>query len=201
MNTNEVNNERKLDTADAIRFMFAGNAKFTVRNTKTGNRFTFRVSEPKKKTSDASVHFVSVLAGPDNTADYTFLGTIFGFETYKHSKKSSATADAQSVKVFTWVFERLKTRTLPEFIEIWHMGHCGRCGRELTVPESIQNGIGPECAKLMQIGSVASDDENAKWAQHKADFAQREAEQERAAFAAKFERTQQAIVDAGREKL
>lgn len=36
-------------------------------------------------------------------------------------------------------------------VEIWHEGKCGRCGRQLTVPESIESGFGPECVKM--IGS------------------------------------------------
>jgi len=30
-----------------------------------------------------------------------------------------------------------------------HEGKCGRCGRKLTVPLSIETGIGPECASKM----------------------------------------------------
>jgi hypothetical protein len=38
---------------------------------------------------------------------------------------------------------------LPNFIEIWHEGRCGKCGRTLTVPDSIANGLGPECIKTI----------------------------------------------------
>jgi hypothetical protein len=31
-----------------------------------------------------------------------------------------------------------------------HEGKCGRCGRLLTVPSSIESGIGPECSKIMR---------------------------------------------------
>jgi hypothetical protein len=30
-------------------------------------------------------------------------------------------------------------------LEVWHEGRCGACGRRLTVPESIERGLGPEC--------------------------------------------------------
>ena len=42
---------------DPIRFILAGNAVFTVENTATGNRFTFKVRRP----DDDKPHFVSVL--------------------------------------------------------------------------------------------------------------------------------------------
>jgi hypothetical protein len=31
---------------------------------------------------------------------------------------------------------------------VWHEGSCARCGKKLTVPESIESGFGPECVKL-----------------------------------------------------
>ena len=58
---------------DPIRFILAGNAVFTVENTGTGNRFTFKVRKP----DDTKPHFVSVLTGPNNESDYAFLGTVF----------------------------------------------------------------------------------------------------------------------------
>jgi hypothetical protein len=32
-------------------------------------------------------------------------------------------------------------------IEIWHEGTCCRCGKRLTVPASIELGMGADCAK------------------------------------------------------
>lgn len=43
-------------------------------------------------------------------------------------------------------FGKTAGQDLPE-CEVWHEGRCGRCGRKLTVPESIETGIGPDCAK------------------------------------------------------
>ena len=130
----------KNDTA--LDFILAGNATVTFLNTQSKNRFTFKVSKPK----DSDIHFVSVLTGPDT---YTFLGSIFN-NNLKHSKKSSISESAQSFQVFKFVFERLKTKNLPEVIEIYHEGKCGRCGRQLTVPDSIVSGFGPECVKKIK---------------------------------------------------
>jgi hypothetical protein len=52
--------------------------------------------------------------------------------------------------VFDYVLNKLKTNKLPEFVEVWHEGKCGKCGRALTVPSSILTGIGPECSKSYQ---------------------------------------------------
>jgi hypothetical protein len=42
-----------------------------------------------------------------------------------------------------------KNQELPGGYKIHHEGRCGKCGRLLTVPESVETGIGPECAKRM----------------------------------------------------
>lgn len=129
-------------------FVLAGKAIFTVQNEKTGNRFTYKV----KQAEDAKkVWFVSVLAGPDNGSNYNYIGTIFGNDFYvptldfRHTKKSTVKPEAQSFKVFAWMLKN--SLVLPEFVKLHHEGFCGRCGRRLTVPESIKNGLGPECAK------------------------------------------------------
>lgn len=139
----------KLDHSIALDFIFAGNSLFTVLNTNTGNRFTFKVKaakEEKDSTDTKETHFVRVLTSPDI---YEFVGTTFE-RKYKHSKKSRIGNEAQSVRVFSWIIAQLTGGTLPQFIEIWHEGRCGRCGRVLTVPSSIEVGIGPECAKRTQ---------------------------------------------------
>jgi len=129
-----LNNNTSLD------FIFGGNALFTVKNSKTENRFTFKVTKHKKE----DIFFVKVLTNPDI---YQFIGSIRKGTNYKHSSKSRISDDAQSVKVFDYLINKLNTNTLPEFIQIWHEGRCGRCGRTLTVPSSVESGFGPECVR------------------------------------------------------
>jgi hypothetical protein len=129
----------KLNNSDALKFIFAGNSTATFVNTKTNNRFTFKVKQKK----DSNLFFVSVLTNPDT---YTYIGTVINGQ-FKHGKNSKITKDAQSVRVFDYVFNNLVSNSLPNFIEVWHEGRCGKCGRNLTVPESIANGLGPECIK------------------------------------------------------
>lgn len=126
---------------DAKQFALAGNATFTVVNEETGNRFTFKV----QASDDGKRHYVKVLTGPDNWTNYTYLGTIFDGKNYKHGKQSSISEKAQSAKVFAWFWSHLDN--LPENVKVHHEGKCGRCGRKLTVPESIVSGFGPECVK------------------------------------------------------
>jgi Family of unknown function (DUF6011) len=121
-------------------FALAGNATFTARSVKTGVRFTFRVRQPKP----TSPHFVSLMNGPDNTSSYEFLGTIFNEANYSHGRRSRITTDAPSAMAFSWIWTHLDQ--LDGKVEIFHAGKCCRCGRKLTTPESIEAGIGPECA-------------------------------------------------------
>jgi hypothetical protein len=132
----------KLEHSKAIDFLLGGKSIFTFVNTKTENRFTFKVK--KHKTDD--VFFVSVLTNPEV---YQFVGSLKN-KFFTHSKKSKISKDAQSVRVFDYVFSNLFKGTLPEFIEIWHEGKCGKCGRTLTVPSSIESGFGPECSKRVK---------------------------------------------------
>lgn len=127
----------------ALQFIFGGKSIFTVKNTETDNRFTFKVN--KHKTDD--IFFVRVLTNPDC---FEFIGSIKEDSFFKHSFKSRIKPNSQSVKVFDYIIKQLRKNTLPEIVEIWHEGKCGRCGRRLTVPESIDTGFGPECSKMIQ---------------------------------------------------
>ena len=51
------------------------------------------------------------------------------------------------VSVVIWVLWLLSEgKSLPEGYEVRSSGTCMRCGRKLTVPESIDQMVGPECA-------------------------------------------------------
>jgi len=134
---------------DAIRrYIEAGNAYFTIRNSETGNRFTYRVNAPKGRRGDAAILFVSVLSDADNNSGYRYIGFVRDGRFFHGGGKSFAGREAPSVVAFGWTWSRVAVaRPLPASVEVWHQGKCGRCGRKLTVPESIENGIGPECAR------------------------------------------------------
>ena len=138
MNTQQIPNER------AREIITAGKSTVTFRNSKTGNRFTFKIVKPRRNDQSCP-HFVKVLTGNDNENDYSYLGTIFTNGNYSHGRKSRISADAPSAQAFTWLWAHADN--LPGTLEIWHAGSCLRCGRKLTVPESIESGYGPECIK------------------------------------------------------
>ena len=129
-------------------FLMGGNAYFTVVNPTTGSRYTFRVSQRENEDHTKSPFFVSVLTGPDNEHSYSYLGTMWPDGRYFPGKKSHIGPDAPSNRCFSWlagVLVREDADTQLSRIEFWHEGRCGKCGRKLTVPESIESGIGPVC--------------------------------------------------------
>lgn len=144
---------RCITNTDAVlKFVLAGNAYFTLRSAVTGTRFTYRVAMPRKAREDAKLgfrpwYYVSLLNGPDNTRNYTWIGTITANGKFQLRNPGK---DAPSLRAFTWflryVEESSNRNQLPVTLEFWHEGRCGRCGRLLTVPSSIVRGIGPECA-------------------------------------------------------
>lgn len=140
---------RFTDPAQVRAFVLGGNALFTIMSVGTGTRFTFRVraSEDSGERAGRGVFFVSLLAGPDNEADYAYLGIIPKDDplSFRLTAKSKAGEGATSVKAFRWFWNQVGQGRLPATVEVWHEGRCGRCGRTLTVPSSIESGFGPEC--------------------------------------------------------
>lgn len=134
-------------------FVFAGNATFTVTSKRTGTRFTYKV----QKSKDGNRFYVSLLNGPDNESSFRFFGTVFIDEqgkVFRHSKpeRTPITPSAPSAQGFAWLARNLShPDKISAQVEIHHEGRCGRCGRKLTVPSSIDSGIGPECASLMGL--------------------------------------------------
>lgn len=133
---------RMTEAEKVLRFALAGNATFTIVSMKTGTRFTFKV-----RAKDERMSFVSLLTGANNESDFSYLGTIFSdSRTFRHGRKSRIAEDAPSSRAFVWFWSKLLGGTIPETLEFHHAGRCGRCGRKLTVPSSVETGLGPECA-------------------------------------------------------
>jgi len=134
---------------DALSFILAGNATVTLRSVRTENRFTFKVKQAKDRATGRPVDglfFVALMNGPDNETNFQYLGTIRN-GVYALGRKSRITANAVSHKAFDWFWQNMRHADCFDLIECWHEGRCGHCNRKLTVPESIERGIGPECAK------------------------------------------------------
>lgn len=145
-----MNEAQLTDTLSVFRFVLGGNATFTLVSEKTGARFTYKAARPEGDDAERPVFF-KVLTGDNNESDYSFLGTVFPRSgkpwEVRRSAKSRVSADAASAKALRYFVHHLNRGAVAPSLQFWHEGRCCRCGRKLTVPESIAKGIGPECEK------------------------------------------------------
>lgn len=137
-----------MNTADTINFLTSGRAVGTLKSNASGSHFTYKVSKNRK---DENMFFVSLLTGPDNEYDYNYLGLLLvhpeqNTMSFRVTHKSCAGNDAASVKGFRWMLAKLnRAQDLEPQGTFQHEGSCGRCGRTLTDPQSIETGLGPVC--------------------------------------------------------
>lgn len=124
----------------------------TVVNDVSGNRVTVRFRRPK----GFGAVLVDVMVGSDNETSYAFAGTLKGTTLRLSPRRKAPDAKAKMAKaVLDWTLTRAangtplegtKTDGTPFSVRCLHEGRCACCGRKLTVPESIDTGIGPVCA-------------------------------------------------------
>lgn len=146
------------DIENIKKFIFAGDALITIKNVDTGNRFTFKIKKrgDKPRPTPIDLYWVSVLTMPNNNDDgaYKFIGSMSREEGFRSSPKSYIKDNSLSVKVANYYFNRLlgfSKFPLHSNVKTYHNGFCGRCGRILTVPESIETGFGADCAAIMDL--------------------------------------------------
>lgn len=129
---------------DARKFITAGAAIFTLQGIR--DRYTYRVNRAEADEQRPERYFVQLLTGADNLNDYTYIGMLdMSTGTVRLTRASKLTAESAPVKAFNWAISRIWRESEISPARIYHVGRCGRCGRALTVPSSIESGFGPEC--------------------------------------------------------
>lgn len=117
----------------------------TVVNDATGNRVTVRFRRPKGFNKSV---LVDVMTGCDNESDFKFVGSVplEGDLGYTESQwvKAPHEKAALARTILNWTFAAVKAGDL-KTVRVLHEAKCARCGRKLTVPESIDAFMGPEC--------------------------------------------------------
>jgi|SRR5208337_109587 len=140
----------ELTPSEIIAIVFGGKSVFTLRSTQSGQEYTYMVAEANKRNpndpKEIPVYFVKLLTGPDNLRDYTYMGTIFNRNTFRLTSKSRVTTTTPSVIAFDWSLRSILSGKIPATLEFLPSNRCARCGRVLTVSDSILTGFGPECA-------------------------------------------------------
>lgn len=144
-------------------FIKGGTATFTVTNP-NGEHYTFRVirevysyaADGRTRIKDPNggevCFYVYVLTQGDK---YVYMGMLNlqsdldteKFTNLRITAKSNFTHESKAYQVASWAFRVIwGQRFLPENYRIEHDGNCSRCGRTLTHPESLDSGLGPDCA-------------------------------------------------------
>ena len=132
----------ELSPPNAITYIIGGKGKATLVG--HHDRFTYRFRSPDTH----SCVWVSVLTGSDNESDYKYIGFIptRDGQVPQMVAGQKGSPDAPSFKALAWYLNKaFKNPDAAEQATFVHEGICGKCGRALTVPESIERGIGPTC--------------------------------------------------------
>ena len=136
-------------------FVLAGKAVFTITDNTSGRHFTYRVNKAAKPRADGgSNYFVSLGISYEGSV---YMGMLFptahagvkaGSYHFKMTHKSAVGRDSPSYRVFVLFWDAVLDGTIDELTTLTfrHEGKCCMCARPLTNPESIDAGIGPECA-------------------------------------------------------
>lgn len=121
-------------------FLQAGHAVFTIKSMRTGKHFSYRIVRPVSGAGEHAPLFVNLNIGVD---DWIYMGIYDAKrEAFRLTRKSQFTMTAPSVLALAWFLTHIGDPR----VEFRHAGRCGRCGRVLTHPESIDSGMGPECS-------------------------------------------------------
>ncbi len=140
-------------------FFTAGRAVFTLQvpadfraeHPEVNAHYTYRINHVPANDRWPEAWFVSLLIGSDNQHAYKSFGKLNPETGAVKLNKTSFLNEASwayrlvyraLVNVFAGTPERIEEAGF----ELHHEGRCGRCGRPLTVPESIKSGLGPICA-------------------------------------------------------
>lgn len=121
------------------------NGVLTIRSLRTGAHRTFKLcTQPADAEFAPGARVVSMLTGPDNETDYR--GFAFLRPDGRIAVWKKYCGDTSWVQYAT-MLERLDAHVQVGNLTVEWSTSCRRCNRRLTTPESIELGIGPECAK------------------------------------------------------
>lgn len=138
-------------------FLFAGKAIFTVgipfeyQETLGNDHYTYKI-ELTEFGNGGKFYFASLLTGPQNTSDYTYMAKwVPSLNKFMTTIKSKFTNDSIPLRLLNRVVAKVLENDGKEIekhgFQVMHNGRCGRCQRMLTRIDSISIGMGSSCAK------------------------------------------------------
>ena len=136
-------------------FVLLGKVTLTI-ELPSGNHYTFAINKAGQTAEADDRWFVSMLTGPNNERDFNYVGMLDPMNgtvyltrasKFKRDTLPYVLINRTLIRIFAGELDIVKQHGY----NVHHSGKCGRCGRKLTTPESIECGIGPECRKAMGI--------------------------------------------------
>lgn len=121
-------------------FLYSGRAVFTIRSETSGDHWTFKVTRKK----EGEPYFISLLCGGDS---FLYLGFMRDTGRYLTSSKACRPRSHVAHSVVEFLLKELQRDAIHPKFSFFHEGKCGRCGKPLTDPASIERGLGPTCFK------------------------------------------------------
>lgn len=140
----------------ALQFILAGKCEFILHSTKTGADFKFEMTKQEQRDNkDKFIYFLNVLHGYEKT----YAGVVwFNEDTqefkFSQGKKGQINANELNIRSLIFVLNKLFRNEAVQYLDVFHVGKCGACGKKLTTPESILTGLGPTCSKKAGIPRV-----------------------------------------------
>lgn len=137
----------------AQRMIEAGNVVVTVKSKRTGDHITVKLACRLKNDSgrgkkwqpvgpDEATHIFASVRNADAAGWDDKIGTYYPRNGRFYEDRN---ADPARVWAAAAVLQWLNGNASEENTEFYESNECGRCGRQLTDPVSIERGIGPEC--------------------------------------------------------
>jgi len=122
------------------------NGIFTIKSP-SGDHRTFRVHTWKQKEGEIkTTRSIGLLVGEKNTTDYNDFAFVDGKKIIVWKKFRGTQLEKFAVLVQDMLFgSHYKNMGM----ELLITKNCMRCNRALTTPQSIEDGIGPECKQMM----------------------------------------------------
>lgn len=146
----------KIEQSNALKFILAGKCEFVLHSTKTGDNFKFSMSKQQSKDNiEKYIYFLNVL----NEGDKKYAGVVwFDDKTsefrFSQGKKGQSDNKDLNIRSLIFVLNKLFKEETVQYLDVYHLGRCGKCGKKLTTPESILTGLGPTCSKKAGIPRV-----------------------------------------------
>lgn len=162
-----MNYTKTLPNSVSPAFVTGGRATFTVKSV-TGEYFTYKV---KAYPSEMEMHlefrtyFAYVMTGPDNDASFSYIGIVRPMTgQLVITAKSKFSRSEKRVAVFLWATDHIwNAKPMPPGYQIKHAGKCGKCGRKLTTPESIDRATWPRMLEVLHGLNNSKDKDKDKY--------------------------------------